>query len=217
MLESTKRLRSRQILHRPRTMWSLEQARCHVCRGKSLVALTVGSVGATSTPVISTLWFLSYDHGDFHRSSNVTTKKHDEREQAETSVSLFPGVAMVFLSKAVDGRPKPLATVCPQKPPGASEPQRVNSSPLPWRGLLACRKVTDSCCPGRWSQTQWLKASVHDLTILGATNTQVSGQQGRQSSTQDHSLQKPSPTILRSLTCFLPPVTFSDLDLHASY
>lgn len=49
-------------------------------------------------------------------------KENGPREQAETSVSLFPGVLMVFLSKAVNDRPQPLAAVCPQKPQGACEP-----------------------------------------------------------------------------------------------
>lgn len=43
-------------------------------------------------------------------------KEKGSRKQAETSVCWFPGVPVVFLGKAMGGRPRRLAAVCPEKP-----------------------------------------------------------------------------------------------------
>lgn len=48
--ESPCQLRPRKAIRGPWSVGSLEQAACHVCRGKPLVAPPAGSVGAAGTP-----------------------------------------------------------------------------------------------------------------------------------------------------------------------
>lgn len=139
-------------------------------------------------------------------------KEKGSREQAETSVCSCPGVPMVVLRKTVDGRLRALVAVWPKKPPCASEPQNVGSSPLPWRGL-----PVDSCCSRTWPQAQWLNTTSHDHTLVGVANTQVSL---RAASKVDRAVPvtvlifKPSPAA-HSLNLLLPQTTSSALDFQA--